>query len=573
MIGIDLGTTNSLCALFRDGAPLLIPNAQGEVLTPSLVGLLPSGEVVVGQAARELRVTQPEAVAACFKRWIGLDKSVVLRGKTFTAPELSALVLKSLKADAEAFLGEALFEVVVTVPAYFNDDQRQATRLAGELAGLRVRRMLNEPTAAALTYGYQDGEGERKLLVFDLGGGTFDVSLMEVFEGSLEIVATAGECALGGEDFTERLLGWALREQGLQLETTEMREPLRVARLREACEAAKRELSQEDEVELKLPTAEGSYDPEPPRLSLSRETLRGLSKSLIEGLKRPLLRVLRDAETEPAEVDQVILVGGATRMILVSELVREVFGREPLCEQDPDEVVALGAAVQAALIDADRAVEDLVLTDVCPHTLGVEVVKSYGREHRDGYFMPVIPRNTTIPVSREEVVSTLRPNQTGMTIEIYQGEARRVKGNLKLGELEVKGLPPGPAGTPVHLRFTYDLSGVLEVEAYVPDTGKRFRTLITRTAKGLSEREIKRAQARMKALKFYPRDELCNRELGLYAERIVGEVAPVLREELEQALDLYEHALRAGDPELFGAARQALLLTLTRLGFPHEGSS
>lgn len=569
ILGIDLGTTHSLCAVFREGRAELIPNAFGQVLTPSVVGVLEDGQVIVGRPALELAITRPDLVARSFKRLMGTDTLTTLGERSLSPPELSSLVLRALKADAEQHLGHEVREAVITVPAYFNDHQRQATKIAGELAGFAVRRMINEPTAAALAYGFQEPEAEKTLLVFDLGGGTFDVTLMNVFEGALEITSTAGEGQLGGEDFTARLSSWALRQRGLNLEVVEMTEPLRAARLQAEAERVKRRLSEVGEAELRIPDSEGNIDESEPALPVARASFAEAAASLLERLERPLARALRDGKVEPAELDEVILVGGATRMPLVLDFVREKLGKEPRIELDPDQVVALGAAVQAALIGDDEAVEDLVLTDVCPFTLGVAITKQVGNQLRSGYYLPILHRNTTIPVSREESVATVNANQREVVVRVYQGESRRVEDNLLLGELRVAGIPPGPAGQQVLIRFTYDLNGILEVEALLPSTGQRFQAVITKHVQGLGPEEIQRSVAAMQALKFYPRDQLANRELLHFAERVVGEVASFQRQSLEDAVDLYEHALHAGEPETFQLAREALILTLSGLGFPY----
>lgn len=570
ILGIDLGTTHSLCAVFRAGKAELIPNAFGHLLTPSVVGVLEDGQVIVGRAALELGVTQPELVTRAFKRVMGSEAAIELGSRTLSPPELSSLVLRSLKADAEQHLGCEVREAVITVPAYFNDHQRQATKVAGELAGLAVRRILNEPTAAALAYGYQEPEAEKRLLVFDLGGGTFDVTLMSVFEGALEITSTAGEGQLGGEDFTARLTSWALRQQGLNLELVELTEPLRAARLLVEAEKVKRRLSEEPTVTLRIPEADGRFSDDPPTIEVERGAFAEAAKSLLTRLEGPLARALRDGDCEPSDVDEVILVGGATRMPLVIDFVRETLGKEPRIELDPDQVVAMGAAIQAALIEDDAAVEDLVLTDVCPFTLGVAITKQIGNQYRPGYYLPILHRNTTIPVSREESVATVTPNQQEVVVRVYQGESRRVEDNLLLGELKVEGIPPGPPGQQVLLRFTYDLNGILEVEALLPATGQVFQTVITKHVRGLTPDDIERSVAAMQELKFYPRDQLANRELLHFASRIVGEVATFHREALEEAVDFYEHSLHAGQPELFERARQELLLALTGLGFPYS---
>ncbi|QEG43833.1 Hsp70 family protein [Roseimaritima ulvae] len=566
IVGIDLGTTNSLCAIFRNGNPELIPNALGHKLTPSVVGVLPDGQIVVGQSARELQVTQPDRVAACFKRWMGTDRRIEIGGETFDSHELSSLVLRSLREDAENFLGMPVLDAVVTVPAYFNDHQRKATQLAGRMAGLNVRRIINEPTAAALTYGFHDRQAEKKLIVIDLGGGTFDVTVMDVFEGALEIVSTAGETQLGGEDFTTRLVAQVLQSQSRQLESCEMQFPRYVARLREKCEAAKRTLGQQESTTIAIPDDDGRFSDSPPTVTVRRSDLSQWFQPLVQRLERPIARALRDARLETGEISEVILVGGATRDRTVQEYVSQLFDCQPHAKVNPDEVVALGAAVQAALIVDDRAVDDMVMTDVCPFTLGVQVVKQFGNKEMPGYYLPVIHRNTTIPVSREEIVATTNANQRRVAVQIFQGESRKVSDNLPLGELLVEDIPSGPAGQPVHIRFTYDLNGILEVEAYIPQTGKKFQTVLTNHAEGLSPQELASAVNRMQQVKFYPRDNVRHQRLLRFAEKAIGEVSPFQRDELEAAIDGFEHAMESGDREWFEQMRTSLLLTLSALG-------
>lgn len=573
IIGIDLGTTNSLCTVFQDGQPVLIPNAHGSFLTPSVVGMLEDGNIVIGQPARELRITRPERCISTFKRLMGTGRKSTLGNHEYSAPELSSLVLQSLKSDAEIFLGEPVEDAVITVPAYFNDHQRKATKLAGQLAGLNVRRIVNEPTAAALTYGFHNRQADKKLIVIDLGGGTFDVTLMEIFEGTLEIVATAGESALGGEDFTDRLVSTVLKNLGLQLEVAEMKSPLLVARLRQQCEKAKCTFMTEDSATVSVPGEDGDLSGDRRKVTVTRKNFAAVSRSLMDRLKQPVARVLRDAACSPADIEDVILVGGATRMPLVRDFVRDFLKTEPLCEFNPDEVVALGAAVQAALIKDDAAVDDMVMTDVCPFTLGVETAREYGSRVMEGYYSPVIHRNTTIPVSKEECFSTMTANQREVTLSVYQGESRKVKDNVKLGELLIDDIPPGPAGQPIFVRFTYDLSGILEVEAIAGETGRKHRVVITSHNNSMTQTEIDDAVARMQELKFYPREDVENQNLLLYGERLIGEVNPQEREQLEQALQMFEHAMHSNDRDMFAHARSGLLLTLETLGFSYDGGS
>jgi molecular chaperone HscC len=474
-----------------------------------------------------------------------------------------------LRHDASAFLGHDVTDAVITVPAYFNDHQRQATRLAGEMAGLNVRRMINEPTAAALVYGFHGRDDEKNLCVIDLGGGTFDVTVMEVFEGTLEIRATAGESMLGGEDFTDRIVSAVLASEGTPLEIAELQQPHRVSRLRGECEKAKRLLSDEEVCRVRLPGADGTFSEDPKPFKITRDDFAKLCDPLIQRIAGPITQALRDAELLPTDIDDVILVGGSTRMGVLQDFVSDFFNRQPISDHNPDEVVALGASVQAALIEQDAAVDDMVMTDVCPFTLGVEVVKEFGGHFQDGYFQPVLHRNSTIPVSREETFSTVTANQTEVTLRVFQGDARKVKDNVELGKLKVKGIPPGPSGSPLYVRFTYDLSGVLEVEGYAPG-GQKFRTVLTNLVQGLSVEQIAQAKQRIIQLKFYPRDDLDNQRLARLAERMLGELHPTQRQSLDEALDLYEDAMARADREIFEQARNTLLMVLSSLGIDHE---
>jgi molecular chaperone HscC len=503
---------------------------------------------------------------------MGTDHVVQLGKRKFSPTELSSLVLRSLKADAEAHLNMSITDAVITVPAYFNEHQRKATQQAGEMVGLKVRRIINEPTAAALTYGFHDRDAEKHLLVIDLGGGTFDVTLMEVFEGTLEILATAGESQLGGEDFTDRLVAAVFHQEKLPLEMAEVKFPLRTARLREECDVAKRVLTSEPRARIRIPDDKGNFDTGK-SLTIDRPTFAKVSQRLLNRLKSPIEKVLRDSERGPDEIDDIILVGGATRMPLLVDLVTDYFGRSPQAEFDPDQVVAIGAAVQAALIADDKAVDDMVMTDVCPFTLGVEIVKEFGGQIVEGFFQPIINRNTTIPVSREEVFGTIRAGQAELLLRVYQGEARKTKDNLQLGELCVTGIPPGPAGQKVQVRFTYDINGLLEVEAIVPETGKRFSVVLTNHCNTLSRQELQAAMAKMQDLKFYPRDDVANQRLVLFCERMVGEVSPFQREQLESMIDLFEHAMSSGDVEAFDVAKGHLLTTLSQLGIEYDESA
>lgn len=565
IIGIDLGTTNSAVAHMTADGPRLIPNALGAPLTPSVVGLDEEGRVLVGAAAKELRVIRPERTASLFKRHMGTDWVATVAGREFTPEELSGLVLRSLKADADAHFGQEVTRAVITVPAYFNDRQRQATITAGKIAGLSVERILNEPTAAAIAYGFHESRQEKTFLILDLGGGTFDVSVVDVFDGALEVRASSGESVLGGEDFTRTLASRVLERTGAKFERAEMDAPLQVARLIQLAEAAKVRLSREEQTTIRVPSKAGELAADSPEVPVARGQFEEWIAHILGRIELPIRRVLGDAKLAREDLDEVILVGGATRTPLVVERVTRFLGKTPLCRLNPDEVVALGAAVQAGLFARHEGLEDLVVTDVAPFTLGVEVSKRFGLNHQGGYFLPIIGRNTTIPVSRSQRLSTLAPNQTFIDLKIFQGESRKVEGNLLLGTLNVVGIPRGPAGQEVDVRFTYDLNGVLEVEATVVATKRKVATVITRHAKGgMSPGEIRAAVEAMQQLKTHPREEAENRFLVRRAERLYQELPDVLRHELGMLLDGFEHALEVQDPLAIGANRAALRAFLDR---------
>jgi len=571
VIGIDLGTTNSAAAYLTDEGPRLIPNALGEPLTPSVVGLDPQGKLLVGRAAKELQVVHPERCGSLFKRHMGSEWQVTLAGRKFTPEELSSLVLRSLKADAEALFGEPVERAVITVPAYFNDHQRKATINAGRIAGWRVERIFNEPTAAALAYGFHELREDKVLIIFDLGGGTFDVSIVELCEGVLEVRASSGESFLGGEDFTRTLAARVLESCGYQFERTEMEAPRLVSRMVQQCELAKCRLSRQDSATVRIPDRRGELAEDAREMTLTRSQLEAWTQHILARIELPIRRVLGDARLKQEDVNEVILVGGATRMPMVISRVTELFGRPPQRRLNPDEVVALGAAVQAGLIAREERVEDLVVTDVAPFTLGVEICKKFGPELRSGYFLPIIQRNTTIPVSRVERVNTLEPNQTTIEVKIYQGESRRVEDNLFLGDFQVQGIPRGPAGQEVDIRFTYDLNGVLEVEATIVETKRRVTHVVTRYARGLNQEQVRRAVQEMEKLKTHPREETANRFQLRRAERIYQELSLEARQVLGQLLDGFEAALNMQDAEAIARHREVLERFLDRYEADQQG--
>lgn len=571
IVGIDLGTTHCVAACLAEEGPRLIPNALGETLTPSIVGIDEAGELHIGKPARELMIAHPERCASLFKRHMGSDWEVTLHGTDFTPEKLSSLMLAALKRDAEAELGEPVERAVITVPAYFNEHQRKATIRAGQIAGLHVERILNEPTAAAIAYGLHESEQEKVIAVFDLGGGTFDISIVDMFEGTLEVRSSSGETFLGGEDFTAAMASRLLQSRGMILEHAELSHPLLVSRLRQESEAAKRRLSREDATEVRCPRKDGTFGDDPEMLPVTREQFLQWTEHILARTEMPIRRALGDANLKRSDIDEVILVGGATRMPAVIERVGKLFGREPRCSLNPDEVVAVGAAIQAGLISKQESVEDLVVTDVAPFTLGIDTTRKIGGKQHDGYFCPIINRNTTIPVSRVERVATLSPNQTAVNVKIYQGESRRTEGNLFLGEFDVTGIPRGPAGQEVDIRFTYDLNGVLEVEATIVATKKKVSHIIKRHARGLSEAQIAAAVREMEALKTHPREETANRFIMRRAERVYEELPLFQRDELSMLLHGFEEALELGEKDVIELHREELANFLDRVdGDPED---
>ncbi len=567
IVGIDLGTTYSAIGYMADEGPRLITNSLGRLLTPSVVGIDRDGSVLVGEAAKELNVVAPQRCAAVFKRYIGSPRTIDLDGKKYDSPMLSSLVLRSLVADATAHLGVPVSRAVITVPAYFNENQRRATLLAGRMAGLTVERIINEPTAAAIAYGINDTQAEKLIAVLDLGGGTFDVSVVEFYEGVIEVRASSGECFLGGEDFTRVLASRVLEQQGYVYERAEVETPLLVARTLQVCEIAKQQLSRGIDAHVRIADEQGNFSVDSPSLSVTQHQFREWTESILVQIDRPIRRALGDAKLSIRDIDQVILVGGATRMPALRERVARYFSKEPLCQLNPDEAVALGAAVQAGLIGKNRALEDLVVMDVSPFTLGFEVAKSFGREMRDGYFSPLINRNTPIPVSESTVVSTICSNQTQIAIKVYQGESRRAEENLLLGELLVERIPKGPPGARVEIRFTYDLNGVLEVEATVQETKESFSLVIAQHAGSLSEAEVAAAVAAMQAIKIHPRDESGNRLLLRRAERVFQELCLTDRQKLDELIDGFEQSLDTKDSTAIDKFTLALSMFLEHFDY------
>ena len=557
IIGIDLGTTNSACALWRQGKVELVPNRLGEWLTPSVVHIGQDAKVVVGKAAQERLLTHPQATAAVFKRYMGSDKHITLGKKSYTAPELSAFVLRSLKEDAETYLGETITEAVISVPAYFNNVQRKATMLAGELAGLKVERLINEPTAAAIAYGVHTRPEQTQFMVIDLGGGTFDVSIMEYFEGVLEVHASAGDNFLGGEDFREILVNRYLALADLQRSKLTLKElQLVYAQI----ELAKRQLSSVDVVQVAP-----FLDRHKATIALTREEFSKLAEPLLQRIQRPVETALRDAKLMPSELDEVILVGGATRMQFFRSMIAKMFRRLPASTLDPDLVVAMGAAIQAGLKARDAALEDLVLTDVCPYSLGVGVYNENDHLGTQGdLFSPLIERNTVVPCSRMGLYYTVADQQTKINLEFFQGENRLVKNNIGLGGIEVK-VPKAKKGEQgVQVRFSYDVNGVLEVDIEVLSTGEKYYKMILNTPTQLTAKDIEASKTKLAAMKFHPREQESNLALVARAERLYESYLGEERERILQILRWFESVLERQDPKEVTQAQEELTLLLDR---------
>ena len=551
IIGIDLGTTNSLVSVWQNGKAILVPNALGEVLTPSAVCVGDDGMVLVGRAARDRWLTQPHTGAVAFKRYMGTNRVMRLKNTAYRPDELSALVLKSLKADAERFLGEPVTEAVITVPAYFSDAQRTATRQAGELASLAVRRLVNEPTAAALAYGLQEAESESTFLVLDLGGGTFDVAILERFEGLMQVRASTGDNFLGGEDFVEVLIQMA--RKALPDLPSDDAAPALHARLWREAERVKRTFSTAQTEEFALEWEGKSY-----RHALRAEEFEAACEPLLQRFRRPIERALRDAKLTASSLDQVVLAGGATRMPMIRKMVSKMFGRMPAMNLNPDEVIARGAAVMAGLVAKDQTLQEVVMVDVCPYSLGTGVGRIVEGVRRSGFFDPIIERNTVVPVSRENTYCTSAENQTVVSVEVVQGESRLVQDNIVLGEIRVD-VPPRPAGEiDVNVRFTYDASGIFECEVKVLQTGEVKQLVLQGTPNSLTPAEVSERLARLSNLKIHPAAEQVNISTLARAERLFEELLGQTRRDFATHIQRFESALQSQDPARVAAERKAL---------------
>lgn len=559
VVGIDLGTTNSVIAVMDVNETTVIPNAEGERITPSVVGFSKSGERLVGRVAKRQAITNPERTVVSIKRQMGTDYKVEIDDKNYTPQEISAMILQKMKTDAEAYLGEKITQAVVTVPAYFTDAQRQATKDAGKIAGLEVLRIINEPTAAALAYGL-DKEETQTILVFDLGGGTFDVSILEIGDGVFEVKATSGNNRLGGDDFDDRIIDWLVQEfkkdNGIDLKNDKMA----MHRLKEAAEKAKHELSGVLTTDINIPyitaTQEGPLHLE---RTLTRAKFNELTADLVEKTMGPTRQALKDSGLSTNQIDKVILVGGSTRIPAVQDAVRSFIGKDPFKGINPDEVVAVGAAIQAAVLSGD--ITDVVLLDVTPLSLGIETL--------GGVFTRIIDRNTTIPTAKSQVFTTAADNQTSVDIHVLQGERKMAGSNVTLGRFQLTGIPPAPRGIPqIEVTFDIDVNGIVHVTAKDLATNKEQKITIT-SSSGLSDAEIKKMME--DAERFAEEDEKKLQEIEARngADSMIYQADKTLREfgdkadedskqKIEDAKHDLNEALKGSDIEEIKNKTQAL---------------
>ncbi|HHW00504.1 MAG TPA: molecular chaperone DnaK [Clostridiaceae bacterium] len=559
VIGIDLGTTNSCVAVMEGGEPVVIPNAEGNRTTPSVVAFSKTGERLVGHVAKRQAITNPDRTIMSIKRDMGTDRRIEIDGNRYSPQEISAMILQKLKADAEAYLGEKVTQAVITVPAYFSDSQRQATKDAGRIAGLEVLRIINEPTAAALAYGL-DKEHDQKIMVFDLGGGTFDVSILEIGDGVFEVLATSGNNRLGGDDFDQRIIDYLAdsfkREHGIDLRTDRMA----LQRLKEAAEKAKIELSGVTTTNINLPfiTADAS-GPKHLDMTLTRAKFEELTADLVEKTMIPTRQAMADAGLTPDKIDKILLVGGSTRIPAVQEAVKKYLGKEPFKGINPDECVAIGAAIQAGVLAGE--VKDLLLLDVTPLSLGIETL--------GGVFTKLIERNTTIPTKKSQIFSTAADGQTSVEIHVLQGEREMAAYNKTLGRFQLTGIPPAPRGVPqIEVTFDIDANGIVHVSAKDLGTGNEQKITITAST-NLSEEEIQKAVK--EAEKYAEEDKKKKQEVDIrnnadsmvyQSEKTLKDLGDKLSSEdkskIEAEINKVKEALKGTDTEAIKRATESL---------------
>ena len=567
ILGIDLGTTNSLVAVYKDGEVSVIPNRLGSLLTPSVVSIDAEGTVYVGETAAERKSIDPANTVSVFKRAMGTERIYELQGKKYRAEDLSAFILRSLKEDAETYLGCSIEEAVISVPAYFNDRQRKATKKAGELAGFKVERIINEPTAAAIAYGIDQraaenadaGDAEEACyLVFDLGGGTLDVSILELDDTIMEVRAVAGDNFLGGEDFTEVLYRMFINRFQLDEGTVPLKT---LTHLKRQAEKAKKEFCEKDRIVLSAVINE-----EPLHMEVTLKEYEEACQLLFERIKKPIERSLRDARIRLNDIDEVVLVGGATKLPLIRRFVGRLMGRPAKANINPDEAIVIGAALQAAMKERNKEIREIVLTDVCPYSLGTDTaIRGIGDSLESGYFDPIIERNTVVPASRTKKYWTIKDNQRSVSVDILQGESRLSKGNLLLGTVNVP-LPPRPAGEEsISVTFTYDINALLEVIVKVDSTGTTKKVIIKGEDSIYDDAEAAERMAQLDYMKIHPRDQEENKLLLLKAERMYEEALGDLRPLINRSLMQFEAILDRQKPEEILQGRNDFRQALTQL--------
>lgn len=551
IVGIDLGTTNSLLAYYTQDGSRIIPNRLGKHLTPSVVSVDEKGNVYVGETALERMSLYPDTVASAFKRSMGSDREYELSGRKYRPEELSSLVLRALKEDAEEYLGEKVTEAVISVPAYFDDKRRKATKRAGELAGLKVERMISEPTAAAIAYGLYEKKEDTRFLVFDLGGGTFDVSILELYENILEVRAVAGDNYLGGEDFTKVMEKMFLNKTGINANSLTAKEQVRLYR---QAEEAKRRINDADKVEITCLIKD-----EPETVEITTKEYEEECEDLFSKIREPVKRSLSDAGLSLKDIDEVVLIGGATKLQIFRDFFIRVFHKFPDTSINPDEAVALGAAIQGAMKERKQAVKEMILTDVCSFTLGTEVVMEYSDGlMEDGHYCPIIDRNTVIPTSKTKRLYTVRDDQDRVTVRVLQGESRLARNNLYLGELEIKVPKAAKGEEAIDVTYTYDINSLLEVEAKVVSTGETSKLVIKGKDNAMTEEEIAKRMEELAYLKIQLRDQEENKLVLLRAERMYEESLGKQRERLEAGIRLFEDALRSEDRKKVEESKKTL---------------
>lgn len=557
IVGIDLGTTNSLVAYFdKEKGATIIPNRLGNKLTPSVVSFDDDGTVYVGETAKERRITNPMQTVEVFKRDMGSKREWNIGGRSYTPTDLSALVLRSLKEDAESYLGEEVTEAVISVPAYFNEHQRKATKIAGQLAGFKVERLISEPTAAAIAFGVNNDIDSSTIMVFDLGGGTFDVSLLEIDDGIMEVHCVAGDNFLGGEDFTKVIYNRFLRENEIDEATISTNTKNHIAKQAEACKLA---LTDNLTATMKCKINDTFLE-----MTISKDEFKEECEGLLEKLKKPIARSLRDSKMNIEDIDRVLMVGGSTRLPIVRSYVATLLKLVPDYSVNPDEVVVIGACIQAAMKERNEAVEDLILTDVCPYTLGTGIINKNGNSD---IYSPIIQRNSTVPVSRTKTYVTVYDYQKKIKFGIFQGENRLVENNLCIDEIEID-VPPNKAGREsASVTFTYDVNSLLEVIVKSNSTGEIVKKIIRSSDVDISEEEAEKRFAELEYLKLPPREKEENKLVLFRAEQLFEELLGMEREQLGYNISVFEGILENGEPEEIDAAREQMKAILDQYIF------